>query len=235
MGLGNHFADKKTQKTLTGAYCIGSLSVNAMRICAGPFFNPPLEELMDMKSLTNSQLIAFAFGVNGKKAEEAEQQFFPRHGEHFAMDWHSDPLRSRLDAAMEIQKRMALSQLPTMTSPDAVKEKIRQIIGHESFESFWVMFLDSQNQVITTQNLATGTLSQCSVYPREIVKAALINNAAGVILAHNHPSGSENPSRADELLTQTIKASLALIDVRVLDHFIVTQTKVASMAQMGLM
>jgi DNA repair protein RadC len=205
-----------------------------MRTCAGLFFKPLLEEMMDPRTLTNAQLIAFTFGVSGATADEAVGQFFPRFGEHFAMDCNSEPLRDRLAAAMEIQRRMAENELPTMSSPAHVKAVIQRMIAHEAFESFWVMFLGIQNKVITTKQMSVGTLTQCSVYPREIVRAALTNNATAVILAHNHPSGNSEPSRADETLTQTIKASLALIDVRVLDHFIVTQTTVRSMAEMGL-
>ena len=98
-----------------------------------------------------------------------------------------------------------------------------------------MLFLDAQHRVIETEEMFRGTLTQTSVYPREVVKAALTHNAAAVILAHNHPSGSTTPSRADELLTQTLKAALTLVDVRVLDHMVVTTGEVLSMAERGLM
>jgi len=98
-----------------------------------------------------------------------------------------------------------------------------------------VLFLDSQHRLIALEEMFRGTLTQTSVYPREVVIRALALNAASVVLAHNHPSGSTKPSRADELLTQTLKAALALVDVRVLDHFIVTSTQAVSMAELGLL
>jgi DNA repair protein RadC len=98
-----------------------------------------------------------------------------------------------------------------------------------------VLFLDSQNRMLALEELFRGTLSQTSVYPREVVLRALHHQSAAVVLSHNHPSGSVQPSRADEHLTQTLKASLALVDVRVLDHIIVGQGQALSMAEMGLM
>ncbi len=122
----------------------------------------------------------------------------------------------------------------TLADPQAVKNYLRLKLGPKDHEVFAVVFLDAQHRVITTEEMFRGTLTQTSVYPREVVKAALTHNAAAVILAHNHPSGSATPSRADELLTQTMKAALALVDVRVLDHFIVTSTEVLSFAESGL-
>lgn len=97
-----------------------------------------------------------------------------------------------------------------------------------------MLVLDSQNRLIDWVELFRGTLTQTSVYPREVVKLALEKNAASMVLVHNHPSGTPQPSRADEALTQTLKSALALVDTRVLDNFIVTSEKVASMAEMGL-
>jgi DNA repair protein RadC len=100
---------------------------------------------------------------------------------------------------------------------------------------FGVLWLDAQNRLIEAEELFRGTLTQTSVYPREVVKAALTRNAGAAILYHNHPSGSAEPSRADELLTGNLKTALALVDVRVLDHFVVTAGKVTSFAARGLM
>ena len=122
-----------------------------------------------------------------------------------------------------------------LASPDAVKDYLRLKLAPKDHEVFAVMFLDAQHRVIETEEMFRGTLTQTSVYPREVVKAALTHNAAAVILAHNHPSGSTTPSRADELLTQTLKAALTLVDVRVLDHMVVTTGEVLSMAERGLM
>jgi DNA repair protein RadC len=109
------------------------------------------------------------------------------------------------------------------------------LLHDREHEAFVVVFLTAQNRVIAAEELFRGTLTQTSVYPREIVKAALQHNAAAVILAHNHPSGAAEPSRADELLTQTLKQALALVDVKVLDHFIVTAASVMSFTERGLL
>ena len=101
-------------------------------------------------------------------------------------------------------------------------------------DQFVVLFLDTQNRVIASEEMFRGSLTQTSVYPREVVKRALALNAASVILAHNHPSGSAEPSRADEFLTQTLKTALALVDVRVLDHLVVAGADVCSFAERGL-
>ena len=120
------------------------------------------------------------------------------------------------------------------SSPDSVKSFCALKIGALEHEVFGVLFLDSQNRLIDFQEMFRGTLSQTSVYPREVVKACLSINAASVILTHNHPSGSLTPSRADESLTQVLKTALALIDVRVLDHIIVSSANSLSMAEKGL-
>jgi DNA repair protein RadC len=119
--------------------------------------------------------------------------------------------------------------------PDAVKQYLQLQIGHLPHEVFSVIFLDSQNRLLAFEELFRGTLSQTSVYPREVVLRALKHRCAAVVLSHNHPSGSVQPSRADEALTQNLKASLALVDVRVLDHVIVGQGQALSMAEQGLM
>lgn len=121
------------------------------------------------------------------------------------------------------------------TSPQVVKDHLRMTIGVQEHESFVVLFLDTQHRLIEVREMFRGSLSQTSVYPREVVKAALALNAGAVVLAHNHPSGSAEPSRADEFLTQTLKAALMLVDVRVLDHFVVCADAVTSMAERGLM
>lgn len=118
--------------------------------------------------------------------------------------------------------------------PDAVKDFLRLQAEGLTHEVFGVMFLDSQNRLLVYDALFRGTLTQTTVYPREIVKRALELNAAGVVLHHNHPSGVCEPSRADEALTHTVKAALALIDVRVLDHVISSDFGALSMAEKGL-
>ena len=118
-------------------------------------------------------------------------------------------------------------------SSEAVKDYLRVGIGTLEHEVFAVLFLDAQHRLIVLKEMFRGTVSQTSVYPREVVKEALMCNAAAVILAHNHPSGVAEPSRADEFLTQSLKAALAMVDVRVLDHLVVGGTDVVSMAEMG--
>jgi len=122
-----------------------------------------------------------------------------------------------------------------MGSPQAVKDYLCLLLFGRDHEVFVVMFLDAQNRVIKTEEMFRGTLTQTSVYPREVVKTALALNAASVILSHNHPSGCCEPSRADEALTQTLKAALALIDVRVLDHVLVSAGTALSFAEKGLL
>ena len=121
------------------------------------------------------------------------------------------------------------------TSPTDVKNYLRLTIGHLPHEVFGVLFLDAQNRLIAWEQMFRGTLTQTSVYPREVVLRALYHHSASVVLAHNHPSGSVQPSRADEALTQTLKSALALVDVRVLDHVIVAPGHALSMAEQGLL
>ena len=122
----------------------------------------------------------------------------------------------------------------TLASPEAVRDYLRLLLHDRGHEVFVCVFLDSQNRVLACDELFRGTLAQTSVYPREVVKAALAHNAAAVIFAHNHPSGIAEPSRADELLTQALKQALALIDVRTLDHFVIAGAGSVSFAERGL-
>ena len=146
--------------------------------------------------------------------------------------------RAELVAVLELARRALAQQLqdkPLFETPQAVRDYLQLQLGSRPHEIFAVLFLDSQHRLIALEELFRGTLTQTSVYPREVVQRALAHNAASVVLAHNHPSGAAQPSRADEALTQTLKAALALIDVRVLDHFIVTSTQAVSMAELGLL
>ena len=122
-----------------------------------------------------------------------------------------------------------------MSSPAVVRDFLRVRLGRLEHEVFPVVFLNAQNRVIEYVELFRGTVTQTSVYPREVVKEALARNSASVLLVHNHPSGTVQPSRADEALTQTLKAALALVDVRILDHLIVGGAEVLSMAERGLL
>jgi DNA repair protein RadC len=146
--------------------------------------------------------------------------------------------RAELVAVMELARRAIAQQLTEreiFSSPDAVKHYLQMHLGRTPHEVFAVLFLDAQNRLIEMKELFRGTLTQTSVYPREVVRHALGLHAAAVVLAHNHPSGTVQPSRADEALTQTLKSALALIDVRVLDHVIVAPGDALSMAERGLL
>jgi len=119
-------------------------------------------------------------------------------------------------------------------SPTAVKDFLRLHFAGQGHESFVVLFLDARHRLLVAKDLFRGTLTQTSVYPREVLREALNLGAAAVILAHNHPSGAAEPSRADEVLTQTLRQSLALVDVRVLDHIVVAGASTVSFAERGL-
>jgi DNA repair protein RadC len=144
-----------------------------------------------------------------------------------------------IDQACAIMRRRLQKEREAFHTPNAVRIYLSlhaERREDKSVEVFCVIFLDSENKLIELEEMFRGTLSQTSVYPREVVRRALHHNAAAVVLSHNHPSGSVQPSRADEHLTQTLKASLALVDVRVLDHIITGQGgRALSMAEQGLM
>ena len=145
--------------------------------------------------------------------------------------------RAELVAVLELARRALAQQLrerEVFDSPNAVKHYLQLHLAAKGHEVFAVLFLDSQNRLLAMEELFRGTLTQTSVYPREVVLRALHHHAAAVVLAHNHPSGSVQPSRADEALTQTLKTTLALVDVRVLDHVIVVPGQTLSMAEKGL-
>jgi len=146
--------------------------------------------------------------------------------------------RAEIAAVLEIARRSLRSELqlrPVFDAPDRVKQYCRLQLGDLAHEAFAVLFLDAQHRLIAMETLFRGTLTQTAVYPREVAKRALELGAAAVILAHNHPSGVAEPSRADELLTQGLKNALGLLDVRVLDHMVVGQAAVVSFAERGLL
>jgi DNA repair protein RadC len=144
----------------------------------------------------------------------------------------------QLQAIFEMSRRALneqLQQRDVFTSPQQVRDYLVLKLGSLTREVFMVMFLDAQNRLNATEEMFSGTLTQTSVYPREVVKRAMHHNAAGVIFAHNHPSGLAKQSSADELLTGQLKQALALVDVRVLDHFIVAGNQTLSFAERGLL
>lgn len=145
--------------------------------------------------------------------------------------------RAELLAVTEMVRRALSERLrerPVLDAPAAVMDVLRLHMADRAHEVFAVLFLDSQHRLIALEELFRGTLDQTSVYPREVALRALHHGAAAIILAHNHPSGVAEPSRADEALTRNLKAALGLLDIRVLDHFIVTRAGCTSMAERGL-
>lgn len=150
---------------------------------------------------------------------------------------NSTPRRLEEDRAIRhalgiLRKRLRKTGA-ALNSPSAVRDYLSLSLGNRPHEVFTVLFLDSQNRVIKAEEMFRGTLTQASVYPREVVKRALELNAAGVILSHNHPSGVAEPSQADRWLTEQLKTVLGLVDVKVLDHFIVAGSKGFSFTERG--
>ena len=121
-----------------------------------------------------------------------------------------------------------------LNSPGTVRDYLRLTLADREHEIFAAVFLDSQHRVIACEEIFRGTLTQTSVYPREIVKASLHHNCAAIIFAHNHPSGVAEPSQSDRMLTDALKQALSLVDVRVLDHFIVAENEILSFAERGI-
>jgi DNA repair protein RadC len=144
----------------------------------------------------------------------------------------------QLSAAVELVRRALredMARRDALGSPGAVRDFLRLKLRDLPHEVFMGLYLDAQNRVIGDEELFRGTLTQTSVYPREVVKSALARNAAGMILAHNHPSGVAEPSHADEALTRALRQALALVDVRVLDHFVIAGNAAVSFAERGLL
>lgn len=213
----------------------------------------PREKLLarGTSALSDAELLAILLrsGLRGKGVLQLAQELLDRFG-GLAGLLHTDApalrqikglgpaKRAELVAVLELARRALMQPLhskPVFDSPQAVRQYLQLQLGARPHEVFAVMFLDSQHRLIALEEMFRGTLSQTSVYPREVVMRALSLNAAAVVLAHNHPSGSTQPSRADQALTQTLKSALALVDVRVLDHFVVTSAQTLSMAEQGLL
>ena len=214
----------------------------------------PREKLIarGASALADAELLALLLrtGVAGKNVLQLAQQLLERFGglsgllHTGAEDLKSvkglggSAKRSELIAVLELARRAMgekLRERAVFDSPDAVKQYLQLHIGQRSYEVFAVVFLDVQHRMLALEEMFRGTLTQTSVYPREVVTRAIHHHAAAVVLAHNHPSGSIEPSRADESLTQTLRAALALVDVRVLDHIIVSPGQSFSMAEKGLL
>ena len=212
----------------------------------------PREKLLSRgaAALSDAELLALLLrsGIQGKNVLQLAQELVDRFGGVAGLlHTSADALktvkglgpakRAELVAVLELARRalaQQLTQKPLFNTPQAVRDYLQLQLGGLHHEVFAVLFLDSQHRLIALEEMFRGTLTQTSVYPREVVKQALTLNASSVVLAHNHPSGTAQPSRADEALTHTLKAALALVDVRVLDHFVVTASQAVSMAELGL-
>ncbi len=202
-------------------------------------------------ALADAELLALLLrtGLPGQGVLALAQALLERHGGVAGL-LHAQPAqlaatrglgparRAELLAVLELARRALAQQLAAREvfgSPEAVKQYLQLHLARLPHEQFAVLFLDAQNRLVALEVLFRGSLTQTSVYPREVVVRALAHGAAGVVLAHNHPSGTVQPSRADEALTQTLRAALALVDVRVLDHVIVAPGAALSMAERGLL
>jgi DNA repair protein RadC len=222
-----------------------------MAITDWPEDQRPRERLIKFGAgaLSDAELLAvfLRIGVKGKSAVDLGRDMLGQFGsltglfaadikEFSSLHGLGSAKYAQLHAVLELAKRAISEELKTdepLSSPDAVKKYLQLLIGSKPYESFAVLFLDIKNRLISSEELFRGTLSHASVYPREVLKAALHHNCASIILAHNHPSGSCEPSQADLSLTQTLKQALALVDIRILDHFIVANPHVYSFAEHG--
>jgi DNA repair protein RadC len=224
-----------------------------MSITDWPEGERPREKLLQKgaASLSDAELLAIFLrtGVVGKSAVDLARELLNRYGtlnqlfatseaDFCAVHGMGQAKYVQLQAVLEMSRRAlqeTLQRGDALNSPRAVRDYLQLLLAGRQQEVFAVLFLDTQHRVIATEELFHGTLSQTSVYPREVVKRALALNAAAVILAHNHPSGVAEPSSADELITGVLKQALALVDVRVLDHFIVAAGATLSFAERGLL
>ncbi|HEY9210740.1 MAG TPA: DNA repair protein RadC [Methylotenera sp.] len=224
-----------------------------MAITDWPASERPREKLIEQGAsvLSDAELLAIFLrvGVVGKSAVDLARDLLSRFGslngifaatEHELSQVHGIDSSKyvQLQAIFEMSQRALneqLQQRDVFESPQQLRDYLVLKLGGLTREVFVVMFLDAQNRLNATEEMFSGTLTQTSVYPREVVKRAMHHNAAGVIFAHNHPSGVAKQSSADELLTGQLKQALALVDVRVLDHFIVAGNQTLSFAERGLL
>jgi DNA repair protein RadC len=213
----------------------------------------PREKLLSLgpAALADAELLALLLrtGVRGQGVLQMAQLVLDRFGGFAGLLNANDvelrrikglgpAKRAELAAVVEMSRRalaQQLEQAPVFDSPGRVKDYVALKLGALAHEVFAVLFLDSQHRLLRLEPMFRGTLSQTSIYPREVVRRALELNAGAVVLAHNHPSGLAEPSRADEFLTQSLKGALQLVDVRVLDHLVVGQGQVVSFAERGLL
>lgn len=224
-----------------------------MSITEWPVDDRPREKMLAKgpAALSDAELLAILLrtGIRGATAIDLARMLLANFGSFaglFAAD--KDKLCAfqgmgpakfvQLQAVIEMARRVLVAEAKAgdnLSSPRAVRDFLRLQLERRQVEVFVGIFLDAQNRVIEVEELFSGTLTQTSVFPREIVRRALYHNAAALIFAHNHPSGVAEPSHADETLTQALKQALALVDVRVLDHFIIGRGATLSFAERGLL
>ena len=224
-----------------------------MGIANWPQQERPRERLLAQGAgrLADAELVAVCLrsGIRGKSAVDLARELIAHYqGLAGLLGAEAADLRrvkglgaakaAQLAAVLELARRALREELragSALTTPGAVRDYLRLALGGRAHEVFVCVHLDAQHRVIGAEELFRGTLTQTSVYPREVVKAALAANAAAVIFAHNHPSGVAQPSQADELLTRQLREALALVDVKVLDHFVIAGHQALSFAERGLL
>lgn len=224
-----------------------------MAITDWPEDERPREKLLQQgaSSLSDAELLAIFLrvGVTGKSAVDLARELLTRFGslngifaasldELTEVNGIGTSKYTQLQAIFEMSQRALAEEMQArdvLSSPQQVRDYLCLKLGSLAREVFVVLFLDAQNRVLAQEEMFSGTLTQTSVYPREVVRRALHHNAASLIFAHNHPSGVAEQSRTDELLTTALKQALALVDVRVLDHFIVAGNTTLSFAERGLL
>lgn len=224
-----------------------------MSIKDWPEMERPREKLLQQgaSSLSDAELLAIFLrtGVKGKNAIELARDLLQHFGDIRQLLNASKNTFCKahglgtakyvqLQAVLELAKRhfeCELKRSESLSNPHATREYLRYVLRDEPIEKFGALFLDNRHRVIEYQTLATGTLNQATVHPREIVRVALEKNAAALIFAHNHPSGISEPSSADQRLTNRLKEALALVDIKVLDHFVIGDGECTSFAERGLL
>jgi DNA repair protein RadC len=224
-----------------------------MSIRDWPVAERPRERLLasGAGSLSDAELLAIFLrtGVAGRSAVDLARQLLIQFGSlralleadqiTFSSHVGLGPAKfAQLQAAQEMSRRHLAERArerTTLESPFAVREYLKSMLRHEPHEVFGCLFLNAKHQVLTFEALFRGSIDSASVHPRQVVKRALAHNAAAVILCHNHPSGNTEPSQADRVLTGRLQEALELIDVRVLDHFIIGDGEPLSMAEYGWM
>lgn len=224
-----------------------------MNITQWPENERPREKLLmrGVAALSDAELLAIFLrvGTRGKNAVELARELLLHFGslsrllsasekELCATQGMGRAKYAQLQATLEIARRTLCEEMQhgnALDSPETVRAYLQLMLGNRPRETFLVLFLNNQNHVITSEELFHGTLNQTAVYPREVVTRTLALNAAAVILAHNHPSGTPEPSQADIRLTQVLKQALSLVEVRVLDHLIVTSSGCLSFAERGIL